>query len=194
MDQDNQKKDEELAKCVQDGQADFFGEIFTRYEEKIKRYARRFLSDDEDIRDAVQQIFLKSYVNIQSFDAKRNFSPWIYRIAHNELVNVLKKKKRSFLPLFNLDIFLPANYERNKVETDIDRKKTKQAVEDALDSLEPKYREPVFLHYIEDLDYREIADVMQIPVSTVGVRISRAKKIIKRFLENEAAFKPDYGK
>src|SRR3989344_5780693 len=116
-DQSN-KKDEEIALLVQSGKVGFFGLLIHRYEDKMKRYAAKFLSDQEDTKDVVQEIFIKAYVNIQSFDAKRKFSSWLYRIAHNELVNALKKKKnKSFLPLFDLDIFFPHMYrQQNSVQ------------------------------------------------------------------------------
>ncbi|MHA1211225.1 MAG: RNA polymerase sigma factor, partial [Candidatus Heimdallarchaeota archaeon] len=103
----SQQTDEEIARLVQSGNIDIFGEIVNRYEEKIKRYGRKFLSGIQDIEDIVQDVFLKTYENIQSFDTKRKFSSWIYRIAHNEFVNALKKHKKKPLPLFELDILFP---------------------------------------------------------------------------------------
>lgn len=75
--------DEELASLIQSGKVEFFGTLIVRYDAKMKRYSRKFLSDQEDTKDVVQEIFIKAYVNIQSFDAKRKFSSWLYRIAHN---------------------------------------------------------------------------------------------------------------
>ena len=84
--------DEEIAKRVQGGDVDSFGVLIERYEEKIARYARKFLMRGEDVKDIVQEVFIKAYVNIQSFDTRQRFSPWIYRIAHNEFINAIKKK------------------------------------------------------------------------------------------------------
>src|SRR5437667_12088116 len=103
-----EQKDEELASLIQSGKIEFFSILMGRYEAKILRYASKFLYNKDDAQDAVQEIFTKVYVNIQSFDSKRKFSPWLYRLAHNELINTLSKNRhRSFLPLFDLDIFLP---------------------------------------------------------------------------------------
>lgn len=178
------KNDEELAVLVQSGGVEFFGILFNRYEAKIKRYAKKFIYIDEEVDDAVQQIFTKSFVNIKSFDSKRKFSSWLYRIAHNELVNLLKKKKHSFLPLFDLDVFLPRNFYDNKIADDIDAKIVKEEVEKTLGKIEEKYREPLYLYYVEELGYKEISEIMKIPVSTVGVRIARAKKLMKNILKS----------
>ncbi|MEM3063381.1 MAG: RNA polymerase sigma factor, partial [Nitrososphaerota archaeon] len=78
-----------------------------RYEERIKRYSQKFISQKEDIEDVVQNIFLKSFENIKSFDPKKKFSTWLYAIAHNELVNFLKKKNKLPTSLIDFDTFLP---------------------------------------------------------------------------------------
>ncbi len=87
--------DEAIVRQVQSGNTELFGLLLERYEGKMMRYARRFLFGYHDAEDAVQEIFIKAFTNIQSFDASRRFSPWLYRLAHNELVNVIKKKGRS---------------------------------------------------------------------------------------------------
>lgn len=178
--------DEEAARLIQTGQFDLFSVLMERYEAKMTRYARRFLANSEDIKDVLQRIFLKIYENIQSFDTKRRFSPWIYRIAHNELVNVLKERRKATLPLFDFDIFLPGFFTDHNLEKDFDDKALHQAINASLDQLDPKYREPIILYYLEGLSYQEIADIIRIPVSTVGVRISRAKKILKNNWQKNA--------
>ncbi|KKP33022.1 MAG: hypothetical protein A2312_01180 [Candidatus Staskawiczbacteria bacterium RIFOXYB2_FULL_32_9] len=183
--QDISKNDQELAILVQSGKVDFFDILFNRYEAKIKRYAKKFIYQEEEINDAVQQIFTKAFINIKSFDSQRKFSSWLYRIAHNELVNLLKKKRHSFLPLFNLDVFLPRNYINNNIEDNIDRKNMQKQVEQTLEKIDAKYREPLYLYYIEELDYKDISEIMKIPVSTVGVRIARAKKLMKNILNSK---------
>src|SRR5437868_12064829 len=95
--------DESVAARVQAGNTEDFGVLVDRYQEKLLRYARKFLLDRDDAKDVVQDVFIKAYENIQSFDTSRRFSPWIYRIAHNEFVNALKKKKAS-RTIFTFDV------------------------------------------------------------------------------------------
>jgi len=173
------KTDEELARFVQSGRAEFFDILIKRYEPKIGRYSRKFLSDKDDINDVLQEVFVKVYTNINSFDANRKFSSWIYRIAHNELVNALKKREKKFLPLIDLDVFLPYNISKENFNKNNDGRDIKNEVEEYLDKMTPKYKEVVILYYLEWLSYKEIADVLQIPVSTVGIRIKRGREIMK---------------
>jgi len=172
------KPDEEIASLVQAGNVNLFGVLIHRYEEKMIRYSHKFFSDQEDIKDVVQEIFLKAYENIKSFDTKRKFSSWLYRIAHNELVNALRKK-RKILPLLDLDIFLPHYFHDDTLRRSIDKQDTKEIIDKCLDKLDLKYKEPLILYYFEELTYQEIADILQVPISTVGVRMKRAKEKIK---------------
>jgi RNA polymerase sigma-70 factor, ECF subfamily len=176
--------DEEIAHFVQQGEIDFFNTLISRYEKKMNNYARNFLSDKEDINDVLQEVFIKAYKNIKSFDTGRKFSSWLYRIAHNEFVNALKKRSKRPLPLFDLDVFFPQHTkEKNGLQEQIDQKDMKETVNKFLGKLDVKYKEPIILFYIEELSYKEIADVMQVPVSTVGIRIKRGKDIIKSISE-----------
>jgi len=180
----SQENDEKIAFLVQSGKVEVFSILIKRYEDKIKRYSRKFLSDKEDINDVVQNVFIKAYENIQSFDTKRKFSSWLYRIAHNELVNALKKKKKNPLLLFDLDIFFPQQFHAdNSIEREIDRQDAKEIIDKCLDKLALKYRESIILYYFQELNYKEIADIMRIPISTVGIRIKRAKELMKFILK-----------
>lgn len=179
-----EKSDEDIACLVQSGKIGAFAVLVERYENKMKGYGRKFLNIKEDIEDIVQRIFIKAYKNIQSFDVKRKFSSWLYRIAHNEFVNELKRKKREKLRFFDFDTVLPhllasgGNSNHN-----VDREGMKKMIDQCLDRLAPKYREPLILRYFHDLSYEEIADVLGIPVSTVGIRLKRGKDNLKSLIK-----------
>jgi RNA polymerase sigma-70 factor (ECF subfamily) len=153
-----------------------------RYEPKMTRYARRFLFDSDDAKDLVQDVFIKAYVNIKSFDTDRRFSPWLYRIAHNEFVNALKKrtKERGNISLFDFDVLFPHLSAKETADSPSRQHELKTMLERSLNEIPEKYREPLMLYYFEELDYKEIADVLRIPVSTVGVRLQRGKAMLKK--------------
>ena len=168
-------KDEEIASLVQGGNQDSYCALIERYEKKLTRYGRRFLYDNDDIEDVVQEVFMKAYTHINSFDTKRSFSSWIYRIAHNEYVNVLKKKKStSFFSLFEFDTFFPHLIASKSPYDEAIEKEEKVRVEKAVAKLDPKYKEPLLLFLYEDKSYEEISDILEITKATVGVRIMRA--------------------
>jgi RNA polymerase sigma-70 factor (ECF subfamily) len=183
----DERTDEEIAAEVQAGDAEAFRILVDRYEAKMARYAKRFLFASDDAKDLLQEIFIKAYVNIRSFDTTRRFSPWLYRIAHNEFVNALKKKNkdRETISLFYADVLFPHPVAKESADEGISRREIKEVLEGSLEKLGPKYREPLVLYYLEDMDYKEIAEVLRIPVSTVGVRLQRGKTLLRKFVKEK---------
>lgn len=175
--------DEGLVQQVIDGEFQKFGTLVERYTPKITRYVQKFLRTTDEAQDVVQNIFIKAYVNIRSFDVQRKFSPWVYRIAHNECINEVQKRgkeKISSFEVFDLDVIAPYLHSPYTTDKDVQEKETKQEVESMLEKLSPKYREVLILYYLQDLDYKEISDVLRIPIATVGVRIKRAKEMARK--------------
>lgn len=178
------QSDEEIVSALQNGDIQQFGLLVERYEAKMMRYAKKFLFGYHDGQDLVQEVFIKAYVNIQAFDAKRKFSPWLYRIAHNEFINAIKRKGHEPINSFDPDTLFPHPVATQNVEREVDLKQTQEILNACLDKLDPKYREPLVLFYFEDLDYRTISEIMQIPESTVGVRLIRGKAVLKKIYEH----------
>lgn len=176
--------DEEAVRVVQGGDVEAFGVLIDRYEDRLLRYARRFLRDREEGKDLVQDVFLKAYTNIQSFDASRKFSSWIYRIAHNTFINALRKNK-FILTSLDPDTIFPHPISAESPLSDAERKELAKTLDRLLDGLDPKYREPLVLYFYEDMDYKEIAEVLEIPVSTVGIRLKRGKEALQKKLDQE---------
>lgn len=171
-----EETDLEIVKRVQTGDADAFGVLMERYETKLTRYLGRFLQQDDAITDVLQDALIKAYVNIQSFDAAYSFSSWIYRIAHNEAVNAIKKKKSTPFSWFDPEALVPYFAYNDKTEKSIDNDTLKKHIDKVLSELPSMYREVLVLSFYEELSYKEIALVLKIPISSVGVRINRAKK------------------
>jgi RNA polymerase sigma-70 factor, ECF subfamily len=180
------KTDEEIVALVQQGNVEAFRPLVERYEPKIMRYAERFLFDRDRAKDLVQEVFIKAYVNIKSFDTKRRFSPWVYRIAHNEFVNAIKKDKReATVSLFQFDVLLPHPIAKETASGDLERREIKTLLTRSLAALDPKYREPLTLYYLEEMNYKEIADILRVPVSTVGIRLQRGKAALRKIVEGK---------
>ncbi len=177
--------DEIVARRVQQDDIDAFALLMERYEKKITRYGRKFLSHPDDIRDIVQEIFTKAYVNIKSFDAQRKFSPWIYRIAHNEFVNALKKRKSQKMSFIDFDLIFPHPAAKETADSDVDRIDLRRLLDGYIGKLPMKYREPLVLYYFEEMNYREIADILRLPVSTVGIRLQRGKALLKKVIGDD---------
>jgi RNA polymerase sigma-70 factor (ECF subfamily) len=171
--------DEELVKLVTEGDTEKFGVLMERYQAKLFRYGRKFLVDSDNIEDVVQDVFIKAYKNINSFDTSQKFSPWIYRIAHNTYINAIKKNSLNPLYLFDFDTLISHTVVEDPIVKEREQLEIKKIIDKGLSNIEDKYREILVLYYIEEFSYKEIADILRIPISTVGVRIMRAKNVLK---------------
>lgn len=166
--------DEELVERTRNGEVAAFGEIVTRYQEKLLRYGRRFLSVPEDAEDAVQESFLKAYRNIASFRIGERLSPWLYRIAHNSFISLIRSQKREALPFFDPDELFPHPVSNDKTDDRAERILIREQIEKGLQKVKPKYREVIVLRYVEDLSYAEIGEILRVPIGTVSIRLKRA--------------------
>jgi RNA polymerase sigma-70 factor (ECF subfamily) len=174
--------DETLAERVIKGDKDAFGGLIDRYEEKLTRYVKRFTQEKDDIDDLVQVIFIKAYTHLNAFDTTRSFNSWVYRIAHNESVNHLKRKGNQKISFIDFDTMLPHPFAKETSDDIAFKKEIQAMLEPHLAKLSPKYREVLILYYYDDLSYQEIGDVLSIPTSTVGIRIRRGKEFLKKNL------------
>lgn len=177
------KSDEELARSVQQGEKEVFGELMRRYENKLSRYGKKFLSNKDNIEDIVQDIFIKAYEHIQGFDPSLTFSSWIYRIAHNTFVNALRKQKITPILYIDFDIFTSHPIYEDPTQKEKEDIEIKKMIDSGIEKLKPKYKEVMILHYIEDLSYKEMSDILQVPLGTVGIRVKRAKDELKKHIK-----------
>lgn len=173
--------DEEIVVLVRTKDQELYSELVERYQNKIIKYSAYIVGNKEHARDIAQETFLKAFMNLWGFNPKLKFSSWIYRIAHNESINYIKKHRKEFPTdpesISMIDIESNEDPFRN-----LEKKESREIVEECLPKLPVKYREPIALYYLDDKSYEEISDVLRIPTSTVGVRIMRGKKILKSIL------------
>lgn len=166
---------------------DAFYSLMSRYEPILLRYIHRMTRiKPEEAEDLLQEIFIKVYRNLNGFDPNLNFSSWVYRIAHNEIISQYRKKNREIYPTA-----LSTNYEETQpfadfladtlnVETHyLDREKAAE-VRKALGELPPKYRDILILRYFEEMSYKEISDILRKPSGSVATLINRAKAKFKK--------------
>ncbi len=166
---------------------DCFYYLMKRYEIKILRYIKRLTTvSHEEAEDIIQEVFIKVYRNLNGFNRKLKFSSWIYRIAHNEIVNQYRKTKLrlSMIPLSiddeaNLIDSIHDTIESNGAYENLENA---EKVREALAKLPDKYREILVLRYLEDKSYDEISDILRKPTGTVATQINRAKASFKKIV------------
>lgn len=179
----SQKNDEELVALTLVDQ-DVFYYLIKRYEKKLLNYILRISNTSrETAEDILQEVFIKIYKNLNGFDADLKFSSWAYRITHNETMSHFRKKQTK-LKITSIDDDENnnlINLLKSSLDTqrDFSNKETSQKVRDVINLLSEKYSEILILRYLEEKDYQEISDILQIPMGTVATLINRAKTKFK---------------
>ena len=172
--------DEALVELIRTRDKELFTELIKRYESRLVRYASYLIHDNDRAEDAVQEAFIKAYINLNVFDLNKKFSSWIYRIVHNEVVNAVKKH--------HLEVPLAEDIDfegKENIEEDYSRDEIIKKVNQCLGKMPMHYAEPVSLYYLEQKSYEEISAILRIPMGTVATRINRAKKILKNLCRTD---------
>lgn len=167
-----------------------FGLLIERYEKKMQRYIYRLgVRNFEDQQDVLQDIFIKAYRNLNSFDTSLTFSSWLYRIAHNEAISWYRKQNvrpEGHLLLDSEEVLGIIKAKDDSPELVFDQDINATLVAEALAKIEEKYREVLVLRYFEHMEYNEISDILRIPPGSVGTLIHRGKKQLYNALNLEA--------
>lgn len=166
--------DEEIVEKVRSNDQELYAVIVDRYQSKLLRYAHSLIKDETKAVDIVQESFIKAFINLNGFDTKKKFSSWIYRITHNEAMNIAKKHQKETTLPDNIDFSSEEN-----IEDDLEQKEIISKVKKCLEEIPLLYSEPMALHFIEDMSHREISDILRIPMGTVATRINRGKILMK---------------
>lgn len=165
-----------IERCLR-GDSGAFEGIVGRYERPVYNAIVRFGVGREDARDLAQQVFLKAYERLDSFDVTRKFFSWIYRIAVNETLNHLKAL-HAVEPL--RDDMQDA---RLGPEQELEEAEEEREISRALLALDPKYRLAIIVRHFLHLSYDEAADVLSVPVKTVKSRLFTARHLLREIIE-----------
>lgn len=160
-----------------------FNLLVREYQERIYFHVRKMVIDHDDANDLVQEIFVKVWNNLGKFREDSKLYTWIYRIATNECLNFLKKKKkRFFLPIHDLEGELTEKL-TSSVEPSGDEVQLK--LQKALLKLPDKQRMVFNMKYFEDMKFTEIADITQTSVGALKASYHHAVKKIEDFINTD---------
>ena len=164
------------------GDDNAFTELLTRYERKILRLAKNITQNDEDAEDVLQETFLKAYSHLDRFKGDSKFYTWIVRIAVNEALMKLRKRKSDKTVPLDQEVdtgedFIPreiAVWDENPEKT-YSRDEIRDILDKAVEALPPIFRSVFVLRDIEDLSTEETADALGISIPAVKSRLLRAR-------------------
>jgi len=185
-----EKTDRELVEIALKGEKNAFEALILRYQNGIINYIYRMILDMDEAMDLAQEVFIKAYFSLSTYNPTYSFSTWIYKIASNLTIDHLRKKKRKdfnteSLSLRNKEIEI-ADHSMSPVKN-LDREMFYKKLENAINMLPEPLREFVILRDINELSYNEIAEIKNLPIGTVKNKIFRAREILRKLLEDENA-------
>ncbi len=170
--------DEQLVEHIRNGNPESYREVIARYQDRLTRYANSIAKDEAESLDIVQNSLIKAYINLNGFNVKKKFSSWLYRIVHNEALNEIRKRKH--LTELPDDFELPSEED---ITENLTRSELQAMVTRCMNGIPLLFSEPLSLYYLDGKSYEEISDILRIPISTVGTRISRAKALMKKICQ-----------
>jgi len=167
-----------------EGNASYFRHIVKKYEKDIFYYFFRMTKNYDDSNDLSQEVFLRAYKYLSTYNDKYTFSTWLFRIAHNCLIDHWKKRNKGAISIEKLkDKYHYELTNGEKVSEKAEWNELKKQVKKAIFSLPSSFREVMILRVIEEKSYEEISDITGASMSSVKVRIHRARKAIKNILK-----------
>lgn len=182
--------EKELLLRLQDGDEAAFEALVRLYEKKIYTLCRRMCGNDEDAQEAAQDAFLSLWRSAKSFRGDASLSTWLYRLATNACIDLLRRNQRGGerVSLDDEETTLELVDESPLPEQALERKETQRRINEALAALPEEYRAILLLREAEGLSYAEIADAMHMELGTVKSRISRGRVLLRNYLTASGNF------
>jgi RNA polymerase sigma-70 factor (ECF subfamily) len=189
--------DAELVARLQRGDDTAFEAIVRAHSGRLLSVARRFLGNNEDAQDAVQDAFIRAYKAIHTFEARAQLHTWLHRILVNTALMKLRERRRR--PTESIEDLLPtysndghqAVAARDWSDAVLERKETAGIVREAIAMLPDQYREVLVLRDIEERDTAEAAEILGTSSNVVKVRLHRARQALRTLLDREFRIKGD---
>jgi len=170
-----------LVERTRRGDVHAFGELVRRYQQSVFNVCYRMFGQRQDAEDMTQEAFIRAFQRLETFDLERPFGPWIRRVAANLCLNQLKRRRESRLQLDD-EFDRPAN-DGIGPEAKQELRETAAQVRAAILELPTHYRAVVELRHFQEMNYREIAQELKLPLNTVRSQLFRARKMLAKRLK-----------
>ena len=177
-------------KQVLKGDQNAYADIVNLYQHKLYQICYRMLGNKQEAEDIAQEAFVRAYINLHSYDQKRKFSTWIYRIATNLCIDRIRKKKPDYYldaevaGTDGLDMYSQIAADEKLPEDVVAQMELQDRIQYEISRLPDKYRSVIVLKYIEELSLQEISDILDMPLGTVKTRIHRGREALRKQLNN----------
>lgn len=182
----------QLIEAARRGDQDAFAELVRLYEKRVFALTMRMCKNPEDAAEAAQETFLAAWQGLAFFRGEASFSTWLYRLASNACVDLLRKEgryKAAAGPSLNdEEVNIDAADPLPTPQEEAERKELREQIETGLAALSPEHRQVLILREMHQLSYDEIAETLDMDIGTVKSRISRGRKQLRKILLESGNF------
>ncbi len=181
--------DAELVASALAGSQPAFRDLVVRFERPVYTLVLRMVHDSSTAEDLAQEVFLKAYRHLATYDPQRKFASWLFKIAHNTTIDHLRRADLNTVPLAPMAgeaagdeaeggglLAVLADTATESPGVTAERHAMARALERAIAALRPEYREAVMLRYVEGLSYQEVCEALGLPMGTLKTNLHRARK------------------
>lgn len=180
-------EESEVIHQILNGKKDMYRTLVNRYSPMVFSIVRRFEKDDDEAEELAQQIFVKAYEKLDSFDMKSKFSTWLYSLAANHCRDYVKNIRRANKRFSEME---PDYLDQTMIDEEtpylnLEVSEWKHRLMNAMNTLKEEYSEPFLMKYRDGMSYEAISERMDVSVSALKVRVHRARKELKEQLDKQ---------
>lgn len=193
----NNLSDQEIISQILNGNFDAYEILVNRYSTPLLNLCYRYLHQREEAEDATQDIFLKAYTGLADWEPRAQFKTWLYRIAVNHCLNIVRRRKIVHFkslqdPKKGIDFFNTlCTSQEDENEEHVSGNQREKFIHYLLNQLSETHRTVLILYYYQQMSYKEIAETLQVSLSSVESRLFRAKKKLAKIIARQ---KKSFGK
>jgi RNA polymerase sigma-70 factor (ECF subfamily) len=189
MENERRQEDKRLIERALNGDENAFKTLLEKYRNLVFSIMLKMVRNKQEAEDLTQEAFMKAFASLSSFNEEFAFSTWLMKIASNNCIDFLRKKK-----LKTYSIHEPIQYKDEKIEMDIPdqdpspertliQSERSRLIEETINELPERYRYVIILRHKEEKSYEEISEIMNLPLGTVKAQIFRAREILNKKLK-----------
>jgi RNA polymerase sigma factor (sigma-70 family) len=188
---ESREEDSLLIKRALAGDQKAFRKLRLKYYDAIFKLVNRMIRNREEVEDLTQEAFIKAFTSLERFDNQYSFSTWLYKIATNNSIDHIRKKKLQTFSINKPIESEESDYSFELPDTNLEpdqeliASQRKKMLDEAMNALPPKYRQVILMRHVDEKEYQEIAKTLKLPLGTIKAHIFRARELLYKQLRDK---------
>ncbi len=185
------QRDRELVSLALEGDQRAYALLVKKYKKGLVLHIRRTIGDEEVIEDLVQEAFIKAFKALKTYSTSYAFSTWLYKIASNHAIDYKRKRRLTTISLDKPTLTKDGEVRHEipdvtyRPDQEIEGGQRENIIQEAIDSLPPKYNRVIVMRHQQEKSYEEIAQELDLPLGTVKAHIFRARRLLYMRLKDK---------